>query len=138
MIDKIPELIKVAKQAMDKAYAPYSNFPVGAVILTATDKIYAGANVENACYAMGHCAEASAVGTMITEGEREIAMVVLISKAKVPIFPCGGCLQKIAEFTTPDTLVISQNLQGDEKRWRFGDLFPEHFDKDILELDASQ
>ncbi len=127
-------LVEHAKAALHNAHAPYSHFPVGAAIQSGTGKIYSGCNVENACYAMCQCAEASAIGNMVTHGDQKIARLLLISKAPQPIFPCGGCLQKIAEFALPDTLIISRTLQGEQQQWQFSELFPLHFDKSFLAL----
>jgi cytidine deaminase len=90
---------------MHNAYAPHSHFKVGAALRTPTGAIYAGANVENASYPQGQCAEASAIGALIAGGEQEIAAVAVVAEQMDPCSPCGGCRQKLAEFAKADTPV---------------------------------
>ena len=96
----IDRLFEAAAAARRNAYAPYSNFAVGAAILTASGAVFAGANVENAAYPVGLCAEASAIAAMITAGERRIAEVFLLAEGAEPIMPCGACPQRLFEFAT--------------------------------------
>jgi cytidine deaminase len=90
-------LIAAARAARANAYAPYSNFPVGAAVRGAGGRVFGGANVENAAYPQSQCAEASAIGQMIASGERRIAALVVIGGDQ-PCPPCGGCRQRLAEF----------------------------------------
>ena len=83
---------------MRNAYAPHSGFKVGAALRAATGAVYAGANVENAAYPQGQCAEASAIGAMVAAGEREIAAVAVVAEQMDVCPPCGGCRQRLAEF----------------------------------------
>lgn len=129
----IEVLFAKAKMAMANSYSPYSKFPVGAAFLANNGQVYAGCNIENACYAMGQCAEVSALGTLISAGAKWIDAVVLVSQAQVPIIPCGGCLQKIGEFVTAETILLSESCQGERRQWRFSELFPMHFDQTILQ-----
>jgi homotetrameric cytidine deaminase len=94
-----------AAQAWHRAYAPYSQFKVGAAIRGASGAIYAGANVENAASSQAQCAEASAIGVMIAAGETRIAAVAVASEQLEVCTPCGGCRQRLAEFAAPDTPV---------------------------------
>ena len=121
------KLIEAARKAQKNAYAPYSNFPVGAAIRTPNGKIYAGANVENAAYPLTRCAEQIAVGAMVTDGEREIAEVVVYTKSSPPAPPCGACRQVLAEFAGPDTPILCVNERGEERRYSLGELLPEAF-----------
>ena len=115
-----------AKQAKDNAYAPYSNFQVGAAILTPSGSIYIGCNAENASYPCGTCAEAGAIAAMVAGGERQIAEILII--ADTPnILPCGNCLQKIAEFSMPDTVIHSANLEGIVHSYRLSELLVQNF-----------
>jgi homotetrameric cytidine deaminase len=98
-------LLKAAEAAMRNAYAPHSGFKVGAALRTPAGAIYAGANVENASYPQGQCAEASAIGAMVAAGEQEIAAVAVVAEQMDVCPPCGGCRQRLAEFARPGTPV---------------------------------
>src|SRR5258706_16375085 len=93
-------LITAARAARANAYAPYSNFPVGAALRGAAGQVFVGANVENAAYPQGQCAEASAIGQMIAAGERRIAALVVIAGDRAAP-PCGGCPQRPSEVPGP-------------------------------------
>jgi homotetrameric cytidine deaminase len=105
LLDSPERLLDAAEAAMRNAYAPHSEFKVGAAVRTPTGAIYAGANVENASYPQGWCAEPSAIGAMIAAGESEIAAVAVVAEKMDVCPPCGGCRQKLAEFAKPDTPV---------------------------------
>ena len=105
LLDSPERLVDAAEAAMRNAYAPHSKFMVGAALRTPTGGIFAGANVENASYPQGQCAEASAIGALIAAGEREIAAVAVVAEQMDVCPPCGGCRQKLAEFAKPDTPV---------------------------------
>ena len=92
-------LIAAARTAHDKAYAPYSNFSVGVALLDETGTVHSGCNVENAAYPLGQCAEATAIGNMVMAGGTSIRHLVVLAEANPPCTPCGGCRQKIREFT---------------------------------------
>jgi homotetrameric cytidine deaminase len=119
-------LLSAAEAAMRNAYAPYSKFKVGAALRTPTGAIYAGANVENASYPQGQCAEASAIGALIAAGEREIAAVAVVAEQMDPCPPCGGCRQKLAEFAKPGTPVYL----GSKLTTTMGELLPLAFELD--------
>ena len=87
----IDDMIEVARRAMERAYAPYSNFPVGAVVRSESGKLYAGCNVENSAYPQGWCAEASAIAAMVAAGERRIVEVAVMGRGEALVMPCGGC-----------------------------------------------
>ncbi len=99
-------LAQAARTAARAAYAPYSNFQVGAAVLTGSGRIFSGCNVENAAYPLCNCAEQTAVFTAVATGERRIRAVVVYTPTPTPTTPCGGCRQVINEFG-PDALVIS-------------------------------
>jgi len=105
LLDSPERLIDAAGAAMRNAYAPHSEFKVGAALRAPSGAIFAGANVENASYPQGQCAEASAIGALISAGEREIAAVAVVAERIDVCPPCGGCRQKLAEFAKPDTPV---------------------------------
>ncbi len=121
------DLIKAAAAAAAKAYAPYSNFDVGAAIRTASGAVHAGCNIENASYPQGWCAEPTAISHMVVAGETVITEVCVWADSVNPCTPCGGCRQKLAEFGRPDTIVISAGPTGERARWTLGELLPEAF-----------
>lgn len=98
-------LEKTARAAAALAYAPYSEFAVGAAVLGRTGKVYAGCNVENASYGLCNCAERTAVFSAVAAGERTIRAVAVYTPTPLPTAPCGACRQVIHEFG-PDALVI--------------------------------
>ncbi len=121
------DLFKAAKDVRENAHAPYSNFRVGAAIRTADGQIFAGCNVENVAYPEGTCAEAGAIAAMVAAGAREIAEVIVVADSPVPITPCGGCRQKLAEFARPDATIIMAGLQGELARMTMAELLPGAF-----------
>jgi len=123
-------LLEAAARVRENAHAPYSGFRVGAAIRTADGAIYLGCNVENAAYPEGTCAEAGAIAAMCAAGAREIAEVAVIADSPVPITPCGGCRQKLAEFAGPDTPVVMGTVGGAEIRSTLGELLPGAFGRD--------
>jgi cytidine deaminase len=125
---KPTELFEAARAAIQNAYAPYSKFPVGAAILTDSGKIFAGANMENASYPEGWCAEVSAIAHMVMAGERKIAEVAVIAEKMPHITPCGGCRQRLKEFGTADTLVHLCDATGVVETVKLGDLLPKAFE----------
>ena len=101
------ELIEKAKEASKNAYAPYSNFRVGACVLTDKGNIYLGCNFENASYGLSICAERNAIGTAIANGELRIKAIAIYSPNMYNCTPCGACRQVINEFKTDETVVIT-------------------------------
>ncbi len=90
--------LELAKKAMNKAYAPYSNFKVGALVISENGNIYSGCNVENAAYPIGNCAEASAISAMIMDQQIKIKAIIVMGKGDELVTPCGACRQRIREF----------------------------------------
>ena len=123
----VNQLKKVAHLMMLKAYAPYSNFLVGAAILGDDKKIFGGCNVENAAYPEGMCAEASAINGMVAGGAKFIEKICVISQSEKIVSPCGGCRQKIREFSTEDTKIFLFNLRGSFKVFSVEELLPFSF-----------
>ena len=126
------ELFKAAMAARDNAYAPYSNFQVGAAIRSASGQVYQGCNVENVAYPEGTCAEAGAIAAMVAAGETEISEILVVAGGSFKISPCGGCRQKIAEFAGGAVPVHLANLDGDIETTSVGQLLPAGFDKEHL------
>lgn len=115
-----------AAAAMDRAYAPYSNFRVGAALLGSDDSISEGCNVENASYPAGLCAERAAVAAAVSRGVRDFTAIVICTEADEPTPPCGICRQVLMEFA-PDLVVLSTTRAGAEARWVLSDLLPKAF-----------
>ena len=120
------ELFNLASRCREKAYAPYSDFKVGAAIRTTNGKIFGGCNVENISYPCGTCAEAGAVSAMVAGGETSIAEILIIADTQ-NILPCGNCLQKIAEFADNNTKVYSADLSGNIRSYTLEQLLPHVF-----------
>ena len=129
------QLFDHAREAATNAYAPYSQFSVGAAIRTPSGKIFAGANVENAAYPLGSCAEASAISAMISLGEREIADIAVVALQANPCYPCGGCRQRISEFATHATRIHVIDPAGNIHTHTIGELLPHAFGPHALNLD---
>ena len=123
---------EAAKAAMAKAYAPYSNFPVGAAIRTEDGRIFTGANIEVASYPEGWCAETTALGHYIMAGGGKITEVAVIAERMPKVTPCGGCRQRLAEFTAADTLLHLCDDKGVVETVTMGQMLPYGFAGDIL------
>jgi len=112
--------------AMERAYAPYSNFRVGAALLATDGSITEGCNVENASFPAGLCAERAAVCAAVARGNRSFDAVVIATEAEEPTPPCGICRQVLEEFS-PQMLVMSFTRDGREARWTLDELLPKAF-----------
>lgn len=132
MTPTISHLSKLALHAQRNAYSPYSGFTVGAAIMTDQDNAYSGCNVENAAYPLGQCAEATAIGNMIVNGDTRIRTIVIASPNDDFCYPCGGCRQKIAEFADADTEVVLLNQGGETETTTIQALLPHTFSKQAL------
>jgi len=127
------QLMDVAIKAMGRAYAPYSQFPVGAAILDESGTIHAGANIENAAYPVGNCAEASAIAAMVMAGGSRIATIAVAGgDGNLLCTPCGACRQRIREFGAADTPVLIGGPDGLQRRFTLGELLPESFGPENL------
>lgn len=130
-------LIGAAREAMAQAYAPYSRFSVGAAILGESGRVHAGANVENAAYPQGQCAEASAIGAMILAGDRTIRVIVVMGGQPGDgrlCTPCGGCRQRLREFAKPDTPIHVCGPEGLRRTFTLEELLPHSFGPDNLDF----
>lgn len=126
-------LFEAAKAAYANAYAPYSGFPVGAAIRDERGRIHAAANVENAAYPAGTCAEAGAIAAMASAGGRRIAEVMVVGGADGQLCtPCGACRQRIREFAADDCPVHIAGPEGQRRTFTLGALLPHSFGPENL------
>ena len=125
-------LLQAARAARLKAYAPYSNFLVGAAVLDEQGRVHAGCNVENAAYPQGVCAEASALSAMVLAGGRRATALLVLGEGPAWVTPCGGCRQKLREFAAPDTPVLVANGLGVQRCFTLDELLPHSFGPEHL------
>ena len=121
-------MLAAARRALVNAYAPYSRFRIGACVRTTAGGLYTGCNVENASYGVTQCAETTAIGAMVTSGEREIAEVLVVTERAEPCPPCGRCLQQLAEFARPQVPIHLCGPEGVRLTTTLGELLPMAFD----------
>ena len=137
MSDPQDSLIAAARAARARANAPYSHFSVGAAILGESGRIHAGANVENAAYPQGQCAEASAIGAMILAGDRSIEAIAVMGGQPGDgrlCTPCGGCRQRLREFAKADTPIHVCGPEGLRRTFTLEELLPHSFGPDNLDF----
>ncbi|MFK7745731.1 MAG: cytidine deaminase [Roseobacter sp.] len=118
----------------ENAYVPYSNFKVGAALRAASGAVYTGCNVENVAYPEGTCAEAGAIAAMVAAGETQIIEAYVVAGSPMPVSPCGGCRQKLAEFAQADVAVTMATTGGIEHKTTVGDLLPGVFNTAHMEI----
>ena len=119
-------LIKLAQEAAKKAYAPYSDFKVGAALLCKSGNVYTGCNVENSSYGASNCAERTAVFKAVSEGERDFVKIAIVSEKGGLTFPCGICRQVLSEFMPNGSIVLYSDEQG-IKEFALNELLPYAF-----------
>ena len=134
--DTIKQLINEALNARNYAYAPYSQFMVGAALITENDSVYTGCNVENASYGATNCAERTAIFKAVSEGKRLIKAIAIVGGVKdgdmTYAYPCGVCRQVLREFSNPgDLVIIVAKNQDDYKTYSLEELLPESFGPDF-------
>jgi cytidine deaminase len=131
-------LVAAAVAVAGNAYAPYSGFRVGAALRDAEGRVHLGANVENAAYPQGVCAEAAAIAAMVAAGGRRIEAIAVAGPGPAEgsglCTPCGGCRQKIREFAAPDTPVLVCGPGGLQRRFTLGELLPASFGPENLHV----
>jgi cytidine deaminase len=131
-MEKLDKLFDLVKKAQSYSYAPYSKFNVGSCIISTSGNYYSGANIENAAYPQGCCAEASAISVMIMAGENKIKEIGVIGMGELLCTPCGGCRQRIREFGDSSTLIHIFSHSGYKKTFTLSELLPESFGPDNL------
>ena len=129
-------LLAFAREAQEKAYAPYSSFRVGAAVYTADGEIFQGVNVENAAFPATTCAERAAIVAAVAAGHREIAAVAVVGDSEAPTVPCGTCRQVLAEFN-PEMRVIMGGQSDDVMVMTLDELLPEAFVRGYLDQDET-
>ena len=126
------EELKAAAVAMlDRAYVPYSHFPVGAALECADGTVFTGCNIENASYTPTICAERTAVSKAVSEGHRDFVRIVIAGRSKDFCVPCGVCRQVLREFA-PDLEIICLNGAGEERVFTLPELLPHSFGPEYL------
>ena len=124
------KLMKMAIEARQNAYAPYSHFAVGAALLAESGRVYTGCNIENASYGLTCCAERNAIFAAVGAGERRFKMLAVAADSSEPVAPCGACRQVIAEFGIP--LVVMGNLKEATKTMTAEELLPYGFGQESM------
>ena len=126
------ELVRLALDARERAWAPYSKFRVGAALRTADGRVFTGANVENASYGLSICAERTAVATAVAAGAREIVEIAIAAPVTPPAAPCGMCRQTLAEFSRELPITLVNDL-GERISTSLEELLPRAFRGDDLD-----
>ena len=130
--ENFDKLFQAAKDVRDKAHVPYSKFKVGAAFLTEGDTIISGCNVENAAYPQSQCAEATAIGNLISSGFEEIKEVVVVGSGTKLCSPCGGCRQRLREFSSLNILIHMCSPEKYLKTMSLEELLPSSFGPENL------
>ena len=130
--ENFKQLFEEAKKVRERAHVPYSQFKVGAALLTEDKKIVVGCNVENAAYPQSQCAEASAIGNLVSQGFNTIVEVVVIGSGEMLCSPCGGCRQRLREFAKLNVPIHMCNIAGHLKTSTLGELLPDSFGPENL------
>ena len=124
---EVKNMLRMANEARDRAYVPYSGFHVGACLKGSTGAYYLGCNIENAAYSPTNCAERTAMFKAVYEGERQFDALAIVWDGDRPAVPCGVCRQVLAEFCDGEMPVICANRKGEYKLFALGELLPEAF-----------
>ena len=132
--DHLPDLISSATKMLDKAYVPYSKFPVGAALHTKAGETFGGCNIENASYGLTNCAERTAIFKAVSEGAKDFDYLVVTGDTDGPISPCGACRQVLVEFCEPDMTVLLTNRKGDKQFTTIEELLPGYFKSEDMEM----
>jgi cytidine deaminase len=128
----VEELLRAAREARDRAYAPYSGFRVGSAALADDGRMFSAPNVENASYGMSLCAERGAVHKAVSEGVERLEAVAVVASGEGHTWPCGACRQVLYEFGRGDLVVISESSDGELEDHSLAELLPNAFGPDDL------
>lgn len=131
--EKPENLVRLAGEAKEKAYVPYSKFHVGAALYADNGKVYTGCNVENASYGAAICAERTAVVKAISDGAKKILALAVSSDSNNPTMPCGICRQFISEFCSPNMPLYLSNHSGEYETYSFEEILPHSFKQSDME-----
>lgn len=126
-------LRQAALNAREKAYVPYSQFAVGAAVLTGSGTVITGCNVENASYGLSNCAERTALFKAVSEGEQAFRALAVVAASASPVTPCGACRQVMAELCPPDMPVYLYNVKGDVIETTVCELLPSAFNREAFD-----
>ena len=125
-------LLEASLEARAHSHSPYSGYAVGAAILDEQGRIHAGANIENAAYPQGWCAETTALSAMLMAGGKRAVAVLVTGPGPEVITPCGGCRQKLREFAGEELQIIAGDPSGIKDQWTLGELLPHSFGPEHL------
>lgn len=125
---KSNEIIEKLREMLDKAYIPYSNFPVSAIVETENQNYYYGCNIENGSYSATCCAERVAIFNAVSNGETKITKMHVMAKTKKPVSPCGVCRQVMSEFMSQKAKIVLYNYHGESKEFLVEQILPYSFD----------
>ena len=137
MTNIFDKMLQQAKDMLNKAYAPYSKFQVGACIRCDDTTFFTGCNIENASYGLSLCAEAVAIAHMVKAGYTEISEMLIISSGNLPCTPCGACRQRIREFADKHTQIHCCNPDGEKISLTIDELLPKSFGPHHLTLETT-
>jgi cytidine deaminase len=126
-------LMESSKTAREKAYVPYSKFPVGAALLTTDGEVIHGCNIENASFGLTNCAERTAIFKAVSEGKNKFAAIAVVADTEGPVSPCGACRQVLAEFCDGNMPVYLTNLKGNVLETTVSELLPGAFTTEDLD-----
>lgn len=124
-------LIQAARKVRENAYAPYSNFPVGAALQTKSGRVFVGCNTENISFGLTLCGERSAIASAVAAGDRDFVAIAIVADSHEPPMPCGGCRQVLAELNRNLT-IVSATVSGQVQELELANLLPRP-DQGVLE-----
>ena len=129
----IERLLAAARGAQQHAHAPYSHFHVGAAVLDEQDRVHTGCNVENAAYPLGNCAEAIAIGALVTQGGKRVRAIAVVGDGESLVPPCGACRQRLRELADDDIPVFVGDRERLRATFTLGQLLPHSFGPENLQ-----